>query len=356
MARDNQILLYRTDDGEIRLEVLYQEETVWLSQRAMAELFQRAVNTINEHVSRVYEEGELRQDSTIRNFRIVQIEGDREVARGVAHYNLDMIISVGYRVNSYRGTQFRIWATQKLTEFIRKGFVMDDDRLAHGGSNYFDELEERIRRIRNSEYNFYRKVRDVFATSIDYNSRAPEASTFFATVQNKFHYAIHGHTAAELIWERVGSEKLNMGLTSWRRDTMTLRDAFVAKNYLTEIELKRLDLLVDQFLSYAQLQVLEQNPMRMANWVNKLDQFIGELNEKAVLLSAGTVSRAAMESRVREEYEAYRARLIAENSLTEDEYEQRLADVGGRMLPSTTEKENGPEDSTPVSPPPRQET
>ena len=264
MAGNNQFLLYQTEDGEIRLEVLFQDETVWLSQRGLAELFQKDVSTISRHISNVFEEGELDSNSTIAFFAIVQNEGGREVQREVAHYNLHMIISVGYRVNSYRGTQFRIWATNKLSEFIRKGFVMDDDRLAHGGSNYFDELQERIRRIRNSEYNFYRKVREVFATSIDYNSRAPEASAFFATVQNKFHYAIHGHTAAELIWERVGSKKLNMGLTAWRRDTMTLQDAFVAKNYLTEIELKRLDLLVDQFLSYAQLQVLEQNPMRMA--------------------------------------------------------------------------------------------
>lgn len=333
MAGNNRILLYETEDGETRLEVLHQDETVWLTQRGMAELFQRAVNTINEHIAQIYKEAELNEDSTIRNFRIVQMEGNRRVTRDIVHYNLDMVISVGYRVNSYRGTQFRIWATQMLTEFIRKGFVMDDDRLAHGGSNYFDELQERIRRIRNSEYNFYRKVREVFATSIDYNSRTPEANTFFATVQNKFHYAIHGHTAAELIWERVGSTKLNMGLTAWRRDTMTLQDAFVAKNYLTEIELKRLDLLVDQFLSYAQLQVLEQNPMRMADWVIKLDQFIGELNEKAVLLNTGTVSRAAMESRVRKEYEAYRTRLIAEKSMTEDEFERRLTDAGDKILP-----------------------
>lgn len=340
MANDNQILLYRTQDGEIRLEVLFQDETVWLTQRGLAELFQKDVSTINRHIRNVYEEGELDPDSTIAFFAIVQNEGDRVVRREVAHYNLHMIISVGYRVNSYRGTQFRIWATPKLAEYIRKGFVMDDDRLAHGGSNYFEELQERIRRIRNSEYNFYRKAREVFATSIDYDKNTPEAKKFFATVQNKFHYAIHGHTAAELIWERVGSEKLHMGLTSWRRDTMTLQDAFVAKNYLSEIELKRLDLLVDQFLSYAQLQVLEQNPMRMADWVKKLDQFIGELNEKAVLLHAGTVSRSAMENRVRREYEAYRARLITEESLTEDEFERQLTNAGDNMLPSATDDVN----------------
>ena len=263
------------------------------------------------------------------------------------HYNLDMIISVGYRVNSYRGTQFRIWATQKLREFIVKGFVMDDDRLAHGGSNYFDELEERIRRIRNSEYNFYRKVRDVFATSIDYHSKAPAAGKFFGTVQNKFHYAIHEHTAAELILERVGSDKANMGLTNWRRDTMTLKDAYVAKNYLTEIELKRLDLLVEQFLSYALLQVVEQNPMRMAEWVSKLDQFIGVLNEKPILTKAGVVSRTEMEARVRRELEAYKARKIREETLSEDEFERRLSDAGKKMLPPSVDGAES-DDSKPV--------
>lgn len=232
MATDNQILLYETADGETRLEVLYQDESVWLSQRDMAELLQVTPQNIGLHISNIYETGELQADPTRKYFFQVRREGTRNVSRNVMHYNLDMIISVGYRVNSYRGTQFRIWATRRLREFIVKGFVMDDDRLAHGGSNYFEELEQRIRDIRSSEYNFYRKVRDIFATSIDYQSRNPVAKTFFATVQNKFHYAIHGHTAAELILERVGSDKLNMGLTTWKRDTMTVKDAFVAKNYL----------------------------------------------------------------------------------------------------------------------------
>lgn len=339
MAAENQILLYQTEDGETRLEVLHQDETVWLSQRDMAQLFQVTVPTVNEHIRNIYATGELQQNSTIRKFRIVQREGKRNVSRDVVHYNLDMIISLGYRVNSYRGTQFRIWATQKLKEFVIKGFAVDDDRLAHGGSNYFEELEERIRRIRSSELNFYTKVRAVFATSIDYHKDTQQAGKFFATVQNKFHYAIHGHTAAELILERVGRDKLNMGLTAWRRNNMTLRDAFVAKNYLEAIELKRLDLLVEQFLSYAQLQVVEQNPMRMADWVTKLDQFIGELNEKPVLTNAGTVSRANMEARVRQEYEAYKARLISEKTLSEDEFTRRLADEGENLLPPADKQE-----------------
>lgn len=333
MAKDNQILLYETADGETRLEVQYQDESVWLSQRDMAALFQKDVSSINRHINNIYAEQELDRDPTIAYFAIVQNEGGRRVSREIAHYNLDMIISVGYRVNSYRGTQFRIWATKRLREFIVKGFVMDDDRLAHGGSNYFEELEQRIRNIRSSEYNFYRKVLDVFATSIDYQSSKPVAKKFFGTVQNKFHYAIHGHTAAELILKRVGSDKLNMGLTTWKRDTMTLRDAYIAKNYLEAIELKRLNLLVEQFLSFAELQVVDQKPMYMTDWVKKLDQFIGDLNEMPLLHNAGKVSRDAMKARVRDEYEAYRDRLMIEEKLSEEEFTRRLQDAGNKILP-----------------------
>ena len=333
MANDNQILLYEAADGETRLEVLYQDEDVWLSQRDMAELLHVTPQNITLHIGRVYESGELWPDSTCKDFLQVRREGSRNVSRNVRHYNLDMIISVGYRVNSYRGTQFRIWATKQLRELIVKGFVMDDERLAHGGSNYFEELEERVRNIRTSERNFYRKVLDVFATSIDYQSGAAVAKKFFGTVQNKFHYAIHEHTAAELILERVGSDKLNMGLTTWKRDTMTLSDAYIAKNYLETIELQRLNLLVEQFLSFAQLQALDQKPMYMADWVKKLDQFIGELNEMPLLQNAGKVSRDAMKARVREEYEAYRDRLMIEEKLSEEEFARRMQDAGEKLLP-----------------------
>ena len=333
MAGDNHILLYQTADGETRLEVLYRNESLWLSQRDMAELLKVTTRNISGHIKNIYTEGELPVDPTRKYFFRVQFEGGRRVSREIAHYDLDMIISVGYRVNSYRGTQFRIWATKQLRELIVKGFVMDDDRLAHGGSNYFEELEQRIRNIRGSEYNFYRKVRDVFATSIDYQSGDPVAKRFFATVQNKFHYAIHGHTAAELILERVGSEKLNMGLTSWKRDTMTIRDAFVAKNYLEAIELKRLNLLVEQFLSFAELQVVDQRPMYMRDWVKKLDQFISQLNEMPLLQNAGKVSHDAMKSRLRQEYEAYRERSMREERLSEAEFARRLRDAGEKLLP-----------------------
>ncbi|MCY3979889.1 MAG: virulence RhuM family protein [Chloroflexi bacterium] len=333
MAKENRILLYETADGETRLEVLYQDESVWLSQRDMADLLQVTIRNISGHINNIYAEGELAVDPTRKYFFRVQIEGGRRVSREIAHYNLDMIISVGYRVNSYRGTQFRIWATRQLREFIVKGFVMDDDRLAHGGSNYFEELEQRIRNIRSSEYNFYRKVLDVFATSIDYQASNAVAKKFFGTVQNKFHYAIHGHTAAELILERVGSDKLNMGLTTWKRDTMTLRDAYIAKNYPEFIELKRLNLLVEQFLAFAELQVVDMRPMYMTDWVKKLDQFIGELNEMPLLQNAGKVSRDAMKARVRKEYEAYRERLMLEEKLSEEEFARRLQDAGDKMLP-----------------------
>lgn len=321
---ENQILLYETDGGETRVEVLYEGETVWLSQRDMAQLFQVTVQNINSHIKSIYNTGELSIDSTLKKFFKVQTEGNRRVSRETIHYNLDMIISVGYRVNSYRGTQFRIWATQNLTEFIRKGFVLDDDRLAHGGSRYFDELQKRVRDIRTSEYNLYSKVRDIFAMSYDYSAKSAEAKQFFAIVQNKFHYAIHGHTATELIVERVDSRKPNMGMTNWRSDKISLKDAVIAKNYLTSLELEGLNLLVDQFLSFAEFQALRKQVMYMSDWGRKLDQFIGELNELPVLDDAGTVSRKSMTNKVKKVLERFRQRLIAEQSLSEDEFEEQL--------------------------------
>ncbi len=326
MAENNQILFYQTEDGETKLEVLYEGETVWLSQSDMATLFQKAQSTINEHIKNIYNEGELVEDETMRKF------GNSEFTKPTYLYNLDVIISVGYRVKSLRGTQFRIWATQKLREYVVKGFVMDDNRLANGGSNYFDELYERVRRIRTSEVNFYKKVRSIFATSIDYNRGSEEAKMFYATVQNKFHYAIHGHTAAELIMERVNSRKNNLGLTTWSGSVVNMKDAVIAKNYLEELEIKRLELLVDQFLSFAELQSVEKKPMYMKDWTRKLDDFI-RLNEKDVLTTAGTVSRKDMESKVRKELEDYRERVIAEEALREDEFNRWLMEAEQEMLP-----------------------
>lgn len=295
---DNQIILYQTATGETKIQVTMLDETVWLTQKQMADLFQKDVRTINEHIKNVYAEGELEEISTIRNFRIVQQEGTRLVKRNVAHYNLDVIISVGYRVKSHRGTQFRIWATNTLREYLIKGFVINDERLEGSETNYFDELVERVRRIRTSEKQFYRKVLDIFSTSIDYNTKTAQAQQFFSTVQNKFHYAIHGRTAAELIAERVDSTSKTMGLTNWSGDIVTAKDAKVAKNYLEEVELKRLELLVEQFLVYAELRAVEQRPMYMTQWVEKLDEFL-RFNEKEILQGKGKVSRKDMEEKVR---------------------------------------------------------
>jgi len=313
-GKNNQIIIYKTEDGQTKIEVSVKDETVWLSQAQMAELFQKSQSTINEHIQNVYDEGELEKELTLRKL------GNSEfgLSKPTNLYNLDIIISVGYRVKSHRGTQFRIWATQKLREYIVKGFVMDDDRLANGGvaKGYFEEWEERIRRIRTSEANFYQKVRDVFATSTDYNPKADYAQRFFATVQNKFHYAITGLTAAEIVASRIDSGKENLGLTNWKGEIITRDQAEIAKNYLQELELKRLNLLVEQFLSFAELQAVEKRVMYMSNWLEKLDGFL-ILNDKEILDNSGSVSRQEMETRVRMELEKYNRKLLSHGSKTE---------------------------------------
>ena len=278
MEKDNHIIIYNTEDGQTKIEVKLNDETVWLTQDQMAELFDKAKSTINEHIQNVYDEKELIIDDTMRKFGISEFS-----TKPTNYYNLDMIISVGYRVNSLRGTQFRIWATQKLKEYIVKGFVMDDERLESGrvAKGYFQEWEERIRKIRTSEANFYQKVRDVFATSVDYNPKADYAQKFFAVVQNKFHFAITGLTAAEIVANRVDSKKDNLGLTNWKGEVITREQAEIAKNYLEELELKRLNLLVEQFLSFAELQSVEQRVMYMKHWIEKLDGFL-ILNDKEI--------------------------------------------------------------------------
>lgn len=305
-AENNQIIIYSTADGQMKLEVKLENETVWLSQRQMAELFNCSADNISLHLKNVYFEGELEENQTTEESSVVQKEGDKEVKRPVKYYNLDAIISVGYRVNSLRGTQFRIWATQKLKEYIIKGFVMDDERLADGRVNkiYFKELEERIRKIRTSEANFYQKVRDIFATSVDYNPKTDYAKRFFAIVQNKFHYAITGLTASEIINSRIDSNKQSLGLTNWSGKIITREQAEIAKNYLEELELKRLNLLVEQFLSFAELKSVEEKLMYMKDWTKKLDEFL-VFNEKKVLDNAGAVSHDNMEEKVRLELARY---------------------------------------------------
>ena len=320
MPSSNELLLYQTEDGETRIEVLLENETVWLTQAQMSELFQTERSVITRHIRNVFREGELNEESNVQKMH------SATSTKPILIYNLDVIISVGYRVNSHRGTQFRIWATRQLREYIVKGFVINDDRLGNERSNYFDELVERVRRIRTSEANFYEKVRSIFSTSIDYHSRSEHAKVFFATVQNKFHYAIHGHTASELIASRIDSSKPNLGLTNWKGNIVTRKNAEVAKNYLGELELKRLELLVDQFLSFAELRSIEQTPMYMIHWRDKLDDFL-ILNDKEILKNAGTISHRDMEVIVRDELAKYNQRIaeLPEGSITEDEYERALA-------------------------------
>jgi len=284
-------------------------ETVWLSQRQMADLFDKDARTINEHIQNIYEEAELQRDGTIRNFRIVQTEGTREVTRDVEFYNLDVIISVGYRVRSRRGTQFRIWATQTLREYILKGFALDDERLKQGNP-FFNELLGRIRSIRASERMFYQKVLDLFATSQDYDRKTAEAEHFFAMVQNKMHWAAHGHTAAELIAERANSEKPNMGLTSWKGLKPRRDDVGVAKNYLQKEELEILDRLVAQFLDFGELQALTKKAMRMTDWTRKLDAFL-TVNDRELLPGLGKVSAQLAQELAAQEWQKFRQKQLA---------------------------------------------
>ena len=285
-----QFLLYQTPDGDSQIEVKLQNDTVWLSLDQMAELFQRNKSTISRHIKNVLEDGELQEEATIANFATVQNEGTRKVERVIAYYNLDMIISVGYRVHSYRGVQFRIWATKVLKEYIVKGFAMNDDLLKRaGGGNYFDELLARIRDIRSSEKVFYRKVLEIYALSIDYDPRVEMTQKFFKTVQNKMHYSVHGHTAAEIIYERADAEKDFMGLTTWSGAMPSKPEAEIAKNYLTHEEIKSLSRIVSLYLDFAEMQAEEHRPMYMKDWINILDDFL-RISRKDILTHAGKIS------------------------------------------------------------------
>lgn len=316
MSREEQqsgFLLYNTPNGEVRIEVALEDETVWLTQKAMAELFGVVKSTISEHLSNIYETGELDKAATVRNFRTVQKEGERSVTRNLEYYNLDAIISVGYRVNSIQATHFRKWATKTLREFLIKGFVLDDERLKQGktlfGKDYFDELLERIRDIRASERRFYQKITDIYAQcSIDYDPNSEITQTFYKTVQNKLHWAITGHTAAELIAKRADAEKPNMGLTTWKRapkGKVLKGDISTAKNYLSEKELKSLNRIVTMYLDYAESQAERQNAMTMEDWIEKLDGFL-EFNDYEILQDAGKVSAKVAKKLAEEEYEKFR--------------------------------------------------
>jgi hypothetical protein len=298
----SQIVLYSTPDGSTKLQVRLENETVWLTQDQMAELFNKSKSTINEHIQNIYEEKELVESETMRKF------GNSEFStKPTNYYSLDVIISVGYRVKSLQGTQFRIWATQRLKEYIVKGFTLDDERLKQGGarSRYFEELLQRIRDIRSSERNFYQKVTDIYATSIDYLKDDKLTQLFFATVQNKMHFAVHGHTAAEIIVKRADSKKPLMGLTSFKGNYITPQDAKIAKNYLAEDELQKLNLIVSLYLDFAELQAIEKHPMKMADWVRKLDDFL-RVSGRKLLDNAGSVSAELAAKKAEEEYVKYR--------------------------------------------------
>lgn len=302
-----QIILYQTQDGESKIEVTLANETVWLSADQMAELFQRNKSTISRHIKNVFEEDELSQDSVVAFYATTASDGK---IYQVAYYNLDMIISIGYRVKSYRGVQFRIWATQVLKEYLIKGFALNDDLLkSAGGGNYFDELLSRIRDIRSSEKIFYRKVLEIYALSIDYDPRTEATRQFFATVQNKMHFSVHGHTAAEVIYHRADAEKDFMGLTTWTGMLPKKTDAEYAKNYLTEDEIDTLNRIVNLFLDFAELQAKNHTPMYMKDWIQKLDGFL-QLSGKELLTHAGTISAEVAKLKANTEYDKFKARSL----------------------------------------------
>ena len=320
----SEIVFYQGEDGRSRIQVRLDGGTVWLPQRLLGELFQRDVRTINEHIQNIFEEGELEPGATIRKFRIVQTEGGREVSRLIDHYNLDMILAVGYRVRSHRGTQFRRWATELLREYVVKGFVLDDERLKEGrtlGADYFDELLERIREIRASEKRFYQKIRDLYALSIDYDPGTAETKEFFQIVQNKLHWAITGSTAAEIIAERADAGKPNMGLTTWKGAKVRRADVTVAKNYLGEDEIRQLNRIVTMYLDYAEEQAERRRPLYMRDWREKLDAFLA-FNERDILKDTGRVSAEVAQRLALEEYEKFEGRRLAEEASALDELEE----------------------------------
>jgi hypothetical protein len=328
--QESDIILYRTPDGAVKVEIRFEDETFWLTQKKLAELFGVEVQTINYHLKEIFKSGELREEATIRKIRIVQTEGNREVSRIVDFYNLDAIIAVGYRVNSYQATQFRIWATKVLREYLIKGFVMDDERLKQGkrfDKDYFDELLERIRKIRASERRFYQKITDLYAeASIDYDPKAPITQQFYKTVQNKLHWAITGLTAAEIIAKRVDATKPNIGLNSWMHapvGKILKSDTHIAKNYLNEEELQGLERIVTMYLDYAENQAKRQIPMKMADWVKKLDAFL-QFNEYDVLQNAGKVSAKVARELADKAYEAYRRQ---EDERLESDFDETIKDL-----------------------------
>ncbi|MBN2635907.1 MAG: virulence RhuM family protein [Prolixibacteraceae bacterium] len=330
---NSEIILYSTPQGEIKIEVFLQDETVWLTQRAMGELFGVSKKTISEHLVNIYKSNELQREATVRKIRTVQKEGEREVARNLDFYNLDAIISVGYRVNSHQATQFRIWATKTLKEFLIKGFVLDDERLKQGkklfGKDYFDELLERIREIRASERRFYQKITDIYAEcSIDYQPKSEITQVFYKTVQNKMHWAITGQTAAEIISSRAKAELPNMGLTTWKnspKGKVLKSDVSVAKNYLNKKEIDELNRIVTMYLDYAENQAARQIPMSMKDWVQKLDAFL-QFNDYSVLKNTGSISAEIAKELATKEFEKFR---VIQDEDYESDFDKEVKRIKG---------------------------
>ncbi len=323
MNEQNKIILYQDDNEITRVSVRFADEDLWLTQNQLVEIYQTSKSNVSEHIKHIFEDGELDKNVVVRKFRITTqhgaIEGKTQ-SRDVAHYNLDMVIALGYRVQSQVATRFRRWATQRLHEYIQKGFAMDDERLKQGGNRYFRELLQRIRDIRSSERNFYQQVTDIYATATDYDPRSEMTKTFFATVQNKLHYAVHENTAAEVIYNRVDNEKPFVGMTNFKGNYVTKDDVKIAKNYLSEIELQRLNLLVSGFLDFAEFQALEMNPMTMKDWIEALDNQI-LVHKRKVLIGKGRISHKQAIEKAEKEFAIYRKR---EMDLLESDFDKEI--------------------------------
>ena len=331
LENNTELIIYQTEDGRTKIDVHMENETVWLSLEQMSELFQRDKSTISRHIKNVFADGELLEEATVANFATVQMEGNREITRNITHYNLDVIISVGYRVKSLRGTQFRIWANSVLREYLIKGFAMNDDLLKQaGGGSYFDELLERIRDIRSSEKVFWRKVLDIYATSVDYSANAEESVLFFKTVQNKMLYAATGMTAAELVSGRANALLPMMGMTVVKGKRPTLAEAKTAKNYLNEEELGTLNRLVSAYLDLAELQAMRKKPMYMKDWVARLDDYL-RMTDSEVLQNAGKVSHALAEQKAKEEYQKYKQLHSGELSRVEQAFLESVEATAKRL-------------------------
>ena len=339
----SEIILYQTEDGRTRIQCRFENETLWLTQAQIAELFQTTPQNVTLHLKTIYAEGELVEAATCKDYLQVRNEGKRQVSRNLRHYSLPAILAVGYRVRSHRGTQFRQWATARLSEYLVKGFTMDDERLKNppgkGQKDYFDELLERIRDIRSSERRFYQKVLDIYATSVDYTPDAETSHRFFATVQNKMHWATHGHTAAEVIAERADAEKPYMGLQATRPGGIVRKDdAAVAKNYLTEDELQVLNRIVNLYIEYAELQAMERRPMTMGDWIAKLDEFL-KISGRELLDHAGKISAEQARAKAEREYGKYRAALDAAPRIVDADFEKVAKEL--KKLPKPRKSKGG---------------